>query len=65
MNDRGADRPSIPSSRTTEEEARRLRRYGEEARSQDMSDADDRSRDEGISGRARDHGLPGRDDRPQ
>ncbi len=68
MADREADRLSIPTSRMNEEQERRSRRYADEARSQDLSDADDASRDKGplaVSGGARERGLPGRDGRAE
>ncbi len=45
MADHEADRLSIPSSSMSEEEERRNRLYDDEARNQDLSDADDQARD--------------------
>ncbi len=52
MTGHAVDPLSIPSSAMSEEEERRNRRYGDEARNQDLSDADDRARDEAMPSRA-------------
>ncbi len=65
MADPEPDRLSIPSSRMSDEDERRRRRYTEEARSQDLSDADDASRDREVSGRARRRARQVPGDRPE
>ncbi len=45
MADLEQDRLSIPSSMMNEQDERRNRRYGDEARNQDLSHADDSARD--------------------
>jgi hypothetical protein len=48
MADPEPDRLAIPSSSRSEQEERRNRQYGDEARNQDLSDADDEARDKGV-----------------
>ena len=43
-----SDRLAIPSSSMSEQEELRNRQYGDEARNQDLSDADDKARDEAV-----------------
>ncbi len=65
MADSTADRLSIPSSAMSEQEERRNRQYGEEARNQDLSDADDEARDRDIPSRApRTSNVSSKGDRP-